>query len=75
MRVTNDHFKSQSSAWRYDNERVVYVTDDQGCTWEIRSATGGGVQVRTLGTGCADDQISAHGRAANMMVLRSGALE
>jgi hypothetical protein len=75
VKITNDHHKVQPAVWQHDNERVVYVTDDNGCTWEFRSASGGGIQVRTLGTGCADDQISAHGRAGNMLVLRSGAPE
>lgn len=73
MKVTNDHYKhTKTDAWQHDNERVVYITDDSGCTWEIRPDRSSGIAVRALGTGQGDDQVSVHARVGNEVVVRAG---
>lgn len=72
MKVTNDHYKHKfSGAWRFDDEREVYITDDDGALWHIRPDPKGGIVVTAHGRCLGEDQIAALGRAGNQLTLRA----
>jgi hypothetical protein len=68
MKITNDHYNHfPDSAWTRD-ERNVYITDDSGCVWEIKTNPSGGVQVRPIVGG---NQVVVLPVAGNTIVVRA----
>lgn len=71
MKITNDHYKHKTSgAWLY-HDSEVYITDDRGAVWCIRSDPQDGIIVTAHGTGAGDDQIAAFARVGNQFTLRA----
>ena len=71
LSVTNDHFNHRPET-RWDHQApVIYVTDEHGVTWELRS-TKIGLQVRSLGRKHqGDDSIRIRAECANEIRLYS----
>lgn len=72
MKVTNGyHGLNPAAAWRFDNENSVFVEDDYGSSWSIRSGINGGILVRCLGNSRGHGQIVIAAQVSNEIVLRS----
>jgi hypothetical protein len=72
MKATNDHFKHGRDRWHFNEETVIYLTADDGSVWEFRSAAGGGLDVRAIGSEIGHDQITVRPICSNSVHMKSG---